>query len=263
MKYIETILDNKVYRGVIKSNGYSFEAYITESNNNIAQPTVVLVHGYNKEIGKHNDKHSGGAKTYFENNRNFLLKLGYKVAAVTLPGFGETPGQEDFWGPHSQGCVVESIDYLRKSHSLHQIALMGTSGGATVSAMVAARIGGLSGVVLISGGYDFTCSKQILNSALRQKLITIVGFEEGEVSRAALKERSAIFHTDKIKCPVLVLHGSADDRNSTYVACQFAQKLKETNSDVDIKVFPNEPHRICDDLIKGEVSPFLLRIFGC
>ena len=74
--------------------------------------------------------------------------------------------------------------------------------------MVAAKDPRLAAVILGAGMYDL---EKDYPTGLRGLDINIERETKG-ASKAALRARSAFHHADKIKAPVLLLHGAKDDR---------------------------------------------------
>ena len=56
--------------------------------------------------------------------------------------------------------------------------------------------------------------------------------------------RSAVYHAEKIKAPVLLLHGGADERIPVRQAQAFAEKLKAVGVVYRLKIFATAPHGI-------------------
>jgi dipeptidyl aminopeptidase/acylaminoacyl peptidase len=118
--------------------------------------------------------------------------------------------------------------------------------------MVATRDPKLAAVVLGAGAYDF----------FSWYPATLRGIEanvrrEAGTSAEAFKARSAIYHIDKVKSPILLLHGAQDERIPVEQAEIFVQKLKATGAIVQMKIFPNATHNIPIDEQYREIYPFL------
>ena len=83
--------------------------------------------------------------------------------------------------------------------------------------------------------------------------------QEAGISAEAFRARSAIYHVDQIKAPVLLLHGANDERVPVRQAEAFAEKLKATGVTVQLKIFPNSRHAIPIAQQYREIYPFLER----
>lgn len=213
-------------------------------------PAVVFVHGHQ---GAHN--RTGGMVYAKVGRLGRTVDLGYVAAAVSQPGYGNSDGPPDFCGPFSQDAVLHAIEWLRhrKFVRADKIGLSGYSRGAIVASMVATKDTRLGAVVLSAGMYDFNEGYPTGITGLDHN----IEIESGTTD-AAFAARSAMLHTGKIRAPVLLLHGSADDRFDVRSVEKFAGKLKTTNPDVSLRVF-DAGHRIPFRDLYGETYPFLAR----
>jgi dipeptidyl aminopeptidase/acylaminoacyl peptidase len=148
-----------------------------------------------------------------------MAKRGYVTAAMSQPGFGNSSGPPDFCGPFTQQAALVALDFLRQQKFVKpaKVALYGYSRGAIVAAMVVTQDPRLAAVVLGAGAYDFftwhpTFPGMAWNIA-----------EEAGTSSAGYLARSAIYHAEEIKAPVLLLHGGADERIPVQQAQAFAE----------------------------------------
>lgn len=118
--------------------------------------------------------------------------------------------------------------------------------------MVATRDPRLAAVILVAGLYDFDKGYPTGNRGLDQNIR-----HEAGVSREAFQERSAIYHTDKIRSPVLLLHGASDDRIAPTQAQALAEKIMAHGVTVRLKIFPGVGHGIPIPEQYKEIYPFL------
>ena len=118
--------------------------------------------------------------------------------------------------------------------------------------MVATKDPKLAAVVLGAGAYNFF---SWYPTPLRGIDANIE--REAGTSAEAFRSRSAIYHTDKIKVPVLLLHGAQDERIPVQQTEAFTEQLKAHGIDVKLKVFPNARHGIPIDEQYREIYPFL------
>ena len=88
-------------------------------------------------------------------------------------------------------------------------------------------------------------------------MIMELGFNNTE----ELIKRSAILFTDRIKSPILVIHGKSDDRASLRIAQQFVEKLKLSGGSVKI-VELNSEHFIPMDRITQLMEGFFKNILA-
>jgi dipeptidyl aminopeptidase/acylaminoacyl peptidase len=77
----------------------------------------------------------------------------------------------------------------------------------------------------------------------------------------AFRARSAIHHVDKIKAPLLLLHGAQDERVPVRQTELFAEKLKASGVAVTLRIFPGARHGIPLDEPYREIYLFLEQAF--
>jgi dipeptidyl aminopeptidase/acylaminoacyl peptidase len=183
-----------------------------------------------------------------------LAKQGYVAASLSQPGYGNSDGPPDYCGPFTQDAALVALDFLRKQPFVNpnKLALYGYSRGAIVAGMVAARDPKIAAVVLGAGAYDFVSwyptPLRGIDANIRQ---------EAGTSADAFRARSAIYHIDKIKSPILLLHGTQDERIPVRQAEIFFDKLKASGVRVEMKIFPKARHSIPIDEQYREIYPFL------
>lgn len=185
---------------------------------------------------------------------------GYLAAAVSLPGYGATPGPADFWGPRSQAVLQEALDYLLAQPNVDQdhVGVYGVSGGAATASMQATRDGRIKALILAAGVYDlgeaYPSGDPGLDDYIRREAGTT---PESFASRAALR------YADKIRAHTLILHGEKDDRGGTvHQARRLADRLRNHRTPVRIRIYEGTPHSIPMNLQWQEIDPFLKQFFG-
>jgi len=223
------------------------ELFSAKPEGNGPFPVVLFIHG-------HQEGPRDGGEAYVRTGRLGIMALrGYVSAAVSQPGYGNSAGPPDYCGPFTQQAVLVAIDYLRRQPfvSANKVALFGYSRGAIVAAMVATQDPGLAAVVLGAGAYDFFNWHPTLPGIARNR------DAEAGTSADAFMARSAMYHAEQIKAPVLLLHGAADERIPVQQAEAFAARLKAAGVRYRIKIYPGTPHGIPIDDQYREVFPFL------
>ena len=120
--------------------------------------------------------------------------------------------------------------------------------------MVATKDARLAAVILGAGLYDFEKGYPTGLPGVDANIAAEAG-----TSKAAFSARSAAQHVEKIKMPVLLLHGSNDDRFDPRLAREFAEKLKAGGTPVQLKVFAGAGHGIPVREQYDEIYPFLSR----
>jgi dipeptidyl aminopeptidase/acylaminoacyl peptidase len=183
-----------------------------------------------------------------------MASRGYVAAAVSQPGYGQSDGPPDFCGPYTQAAVLGVLDFLRQRPVVRpqHVALCGYGRGAIVASMVATQDPQLAAVVLGAGAYDF----------FRWYPTPVPGINanierEAGTSAEAFRARSAIVHVERMKAPILILHGAQDERVPVRQAEAFAETLQAKGMAVTVKMFPHAKHGIPIDDQDREIYPFL------
>jgi dipeptidyl aminopeptidase/acylaminoacyl peptidase len=223
------------------------ELFWTKPEGNGPFPAVLFIHG-------HQETQRNGGEAYVLTGRlGIMARRGYVAAAVSQPGYGNSSGPPDYCGPFTQQATLVAIDFLRRQPFVNpnKVALFGYSRGAIVAAMVATLDPRLAAVVLGAGAYDFFAWRPTLPGISRNL------FAEAGRSAEAFTARSAIYHVQQIRAPVLLLHGTADERIPVQQAEAFAEKLKAAGVRYRFKEFPGAPHSIPINDQYREVYPFL------
>jgi dipeptidyl aminopeptidase/acylaminoacyl peptidase len=211
-------------------------------------PVVLFIHG-------HQDQIRNGGQMYVTSGRlGTMVRRGYVAAALSQPGYGNSDGPADFCGPRTQEAALLAMAFFRDKPFVKpdKVVLYGYSRGAIVAAMVATRDPQLAGVILGAGAYDFFSWYPTPLPGIDANIRAEAG-----TSPDALRARSAIYHVDKIKAPILLLHGAQDERVPLRQAEAFHEKLGAAGRSVTLKVFPAARHGIPIDEQYREVYPFL------
>lgn len=188
----------------------------------------------------------------------FSSRLNVTAAAVSQPGFGVSDGPTDFCGPHTQQAIMAALGFLSERSQIdpERIVLYGISRGAVASAMVAARMASLRAVILSGGVYDLKDVYQSSSRGLQQVIE-----KEAGLSNTAFLDRSALFHSHKIRAETLLLHGKYDDRAPVDQAERFASALYEAGRSATLHTFECG-HRIPSEQTAPVLRGFLTRILA-
>jgi dipeptidyl aminopeptidase/acylaminoacyl peptidase len=231
-----------------KDGNKKIELFWTKPAGDGPYPAVLLIHGHQEQV------RNGGESFVRTGRLGILARQGYVAASLSQPGYGNSDGPPDYCGPFTQDAVLVAMDFLRKQAFVrpNKVALYGYSRGAIVASMVATKDQKLAAVALGAGAYDFfswyPTPMRGIDANIRQ---------EAGTSAEAFRTRSAIYHVDKIKAPILLLHGTQDERIPVRQAEAFSEKLRATGVTVKMKIFPNATHSIPIDEQYSEIYPFL------
>lgn len=240
-----------VYRELLghpHHKGKQIEVFWTRPKGEGQWPAVLFIHGHQEQV-------RNGGETFVKTGRlGIMASRGYVAASLSQPGYGNSDGPADYCGPFTQEAALAALDFLRKQPFVKpdRLALYGYSRGAIVAAMLATKDQKLAAVVIGAGAYDFF---SWYPTPLRG-IDANIRFEAG-TSAEEFRKRSAIFHVDKIKAPVLLLHGAQDERIPVRQAEAFSEKLGAAGIAVKMKIFPDARHSIPIDEQFREIYPFL------
>lgn len=230
--------------------GKKIEVYWTKPPGQGPWPAFLFIHGHQEQI-------RNGGEIYVKTGRlDAMAGRGYVAAALSQPGYGNSDGWADFCGPLTQEAARVAVDFLRNQPFVdpQKVVLYGYSRGAIVAGMVATQDPKLAAVVLGAGAYDFASWYPTplpgIDTNIRR---------EAGVSAEAFRARSAMHHADKIRMPVLLLHGAQDERIPVRQAEAFAERLTALGVAVQLKIFPAARHGIPFDAQFREIDPFLER----
>jgi dipeptidyl aminopeptidase/acylaminoacyl peptidase len=211
-------------------------------------PVLLLIHGHQEYL------RNGGEAFVRTGRLGIIASRGYVAAALSQPGYGDSDGPPDYCGPFTQDATMVAVDFLRRQPFVDskRVALYGYSRGAIVASMVATRDPRLAAVVLGAGAYDFFSWYPTPLPAIDANIRLETG-----ASAEAFRARSAIYHAEQIRAPVLLLHGAQDERIPMRQAEAFAEKLRASGVAVTLKIFPSARHGIAIDEQYREIYPFL------
>jgi len=185
----------------------------------------------------------------FERTARDILPLGVRLGregfasvAVSQPGFGKSQGPPDFVGPKTLAVLTVAYRKLQKESYVdpNRMAIYGYSRGGMASSLLAVQLDDVKAAVFGAGIYDFQrFYDDTPLPAARKNMVVETG-----MTKEAVLERSSILRMDRLKCPVLILHGEEDERVPVSQAKLLRDRLTELHKEFEIKLFPGKPHSI-------------------
>jgi len=167
---------------------------------------------------------------------------GYAGLAVSQPGYGGSEGPGDYVGPKTIKVLIEGYRRLQREPFVDakRMGIVGYSRGGMAASLLALQLDDVKAVVMGGGVYDF---KRLYDETgldgIRQNMKAETGMTE-----AAIRERSSILRMDKLKCPVLILHGEKDINVPVSQARLLRDRLTALKKDFEIQIFPDREHGI-------------------
>ena len=164
---------------------------------------------------------------------------GFACMAVSQPGFGRSQGPPDFVGPRTIRALTDGLRHLAQQPGVDgaRIGVDGYSRGALAAAILAVRAPGVRAAVLGGGVYDFRLAHDHAPEGVRANMRTETGLTEN-----AILERSPIFEMERLRCPVLILHGEADENAPVEQALRLRDRLLELGKAHEAVFFPGQGH---------------------
>ncbi|MGY1617914.1 alpha/beta hydrolase family protein [Geodermatophilus sp. SYSU D00691] len=150
-------------------------------------------------------------KEQFSTYEPYFLRRGVATLSVEGPGQGEgalsAPFRDELYGT-AVACVGEAIAGFRGVDT-RRVAVVGTSFGGYLALRHATRLPGLRAVVDIAGPYDLHAFGE-LPEVTREGFREFVGADDEEQARALLADVTLDGALDRLRVPVLVVHGEQD-----------------------------------------------------
>jgi pimeloyl-ACP methyl ester carboxylesterase len=188
--------------------------------------------------------------TVDEGRLDLMRHQGWLAIAISLPGYGDTPGPSDFWGLRSQAALRALLDHVPEIRGADpsRMALYGVSGGAATASVVAAERADLRALILVAGMYDLGTFYPTGERGMDEQVERSAG-----TSPIAFATRSGLSWATRIVAATLLLHG-AQDRASTVAQ---SQELARRIPNARVQVLEGVPHSIPIALQWQWIGPFL------
>ena len=171
----------------------------------------------------------------------FFAQQGFACLALTPPGFGKSEGQRDFMGPASIDAFATGFRKFRHDSYVDstKMGIFGYSRGGMAASLLAVKLGHeVKAAVLGAGVYDF---KRAYEDTKLEGIRENMKLETG-MTETAIKERSSILRMEKLKCPVLIIHGENDGNAPTNQAYLLRDRLVELKKDFEFKILADHVH---------------------
>ncbi len=138
-----------------------------------------------------------------------LAQAGFAGVAVTQPSFGKSQGKADYVGPFTLKVLTEGFRKLKRERYVDadRMGIYGYSRGGMAASLLAVKLNDVRAAVFGAGIYDFQkAHDEVKIAGIRANMESETG-----MTAAAVRERSSIFQMEKLKAPVLILHGEKDE----------------------------------------------------
>jgi dipeptidyl aminopeptidase/acylaminoacyl peptidase len=239
-------LDVKVCKYDYISDGLSIEAISFRPAGDGRFPGVLLIPGYQRTAL---DLISLGTA---------LARNGFAAVAVSQPSFGKSQGKADYVGPLTLKVLTDGFRKFKKESYVDadRMGIYGYSRGGMAASLLAVRLDDVRAAVFGAGIYDFQkAHDEVKIPGIRENMEKETGMTE-----AAVKERSSVFQMEKLKCPVLILHGEKDENVPVTQAYLLRDRLTALKKDFEIKLYPDRPHGIGPEVTTETIDFFKRRL---
>ncbi|MGG4341466.1 alpha/beta hydrolase family protein [Paenibacillus lautus] len=166
---------------------------------------------------------------------------GYAVFAPAYRGNEGSEGRDEFGGADTMD-VISAIEWLSRISWIdnNRIHLLGFSRGAINAAVAAALSPHVSKLILWSGVSDLaqTYEERI---DLRRMMKRIIGGTPTKFPERYIL-RSPIHYADRIRCPVLIVHGTQDEQVQVEHSYRMLDKLHEQGHQPEAHLYEGLGH---------------------
>ncbi len=229
------------YKFSYRCDGYWINGYIsipTEFIHNESSGKCILYNrGGNSRIGLLSDEDT--ARICSETNRI--------VIASQYRGAAGGQGRDEFGGDDIND-VIKLIDLCEEHFTfvdMEDFCAVGVSRGGMMSYLAAKQDERVKRVVAISAVSDLFEAYEEREDM--QKLLNNYIGTTPEADPNEYEKRSAIYWTEDIKVPVLIIHSKDDEQVSFRQAQAMYDKLRQSNTDVSLIARDNEIHGLSTD----------------
>ncbi len=171
-----------------------------------------------------------------------LAAAGFACVGISQPGFGASQGPPDFVGPKTLKVAITGYRKLQQERFVdpQRMGIYGYSRGGMAASLLAVELDDVKAAVFGAGVYDF--KRAYADSTLpgvRENMQAETG-----MTAEAIRQRSSILRMDRLKCPVLILHGEKDRNVPVSQALLLRDRLRKLGKEFEIKLFPDREHSI-------------------
>ena len=211
-------------------DGKNVEAISFEPRGSGPNPGLLLIPG-----------HATTARDWIPNGLTYAGN-GYAGLAVSQPGYGKSEGPGDYVGPRTIKVLTEGYRRFQREPFVDKsrMGIVGYSRGGMAASLLVVQLDDVKAAVLGAGVYDF--KRQYDDTGLdgiRANMKAETGMTE-----EAIRQRSSVLQMEKLKCPVLILHGEKDINVPVSQAYLLRDRLTSLKKEFEIQIFPDREHGI-------------------
>ena len=170
-----------------------------------------------------------------------LAGEGFACLSIAEPGFGKSEGARDFMGPNSIKAFAAGFDKFKRESFVDskRMGVYGYSRGGMAASLLTIKLGSeVKAAVFGAGIYDFKrAHDETKFDDIRHNMENESGMTE-----QAIRERSSILQMQKLKSPVLIIHGENDENAPTNQSLLLRDRLTQLKKDFEIKILADHKH---------------------
>ncbi len=229
----------RLYLVTYLSQGYRVKGYLAVPRGDGPFPLLIYCRGGIRQIGM----------TKLEWVREFV-EQGFTIFAPFYRGNRGGEGWEDFAG-EDRYDVIDAIPWLaaHPAVDLGRIHLFGFSRGSLMALFAAMACPVLVKSVTVWGGISDLSLTYTERIDLRRMLKRVIGGPPWKMPQA-YQDRSPIYRVDDLKCPVCIIHGTADRQVSVEHAYRLINALKQSQVPHKPMIYPGLGHHFPSDIRK-------------
>jgi dipeptidyl aminopeptidase/acylaminoacyl peptidase len=185
--------------------------------------------------------HATTARDWIPNGLTYA-RAGYAGVAISQPNYGRSEGPGDYVGPKTIKTLTAGYRRFQREPFVDakRMGIVGYSRGGMAASLLAVQLDDVKAVVLGAGIYDFKkAHDEVKIEGIRQNMEREAGMTE-----EAIRQRSSVLQMEKLKCPVLILHGEKDINVPVSQAFLLRDRLTALKKDFEIQTFPDKDHGI-------------------
>ncbi|HEX8151878.1 MAG TPA: prolyl oligopeptidase family serine peptidase, partial [Thermoanaerobaculia bacterium] len=158
-------------------------------------------------------------------------------------------------GPATMRVLGDALDRTKKLPNVDpkRIGVYGHSRGAMAASLLAVRREDLRASVLAAGIYDFLKAFcEAPDAGIRDNMALETGMRD-----AAIRVRSSILEMDKLRAPILLLHGEKDVNVSVGQALVLRDRLTQLGKPFEVHIYPDLDHAFNAPHVTDTIVAFL------
>lgn len=244
VKQLDTVFEPfidkvKAYKIVYKSDDKKVVGYISAPKDYETKKYPILIYnrGGNQILGANDQSMINGLLPYYSSNGYITLASEYKGAAGGTGTFK--------FGGDNVNDVIKLIDIAEKFSfaDTKNIFMEGSSSGGEMTYMVCKEDNRIRAAVSGAGVSDLVQVYNEREDRMKDVYKLYIGGSPEELPEE-YKIRSAINWADKIKVPLLLKHGTEDDRVSVNQSKKLAEELEKYGKEYKLVIYEGAGHEL-------------------